>query len=63
MTSTVDLLHGYNDAQQIQEHSLFSRRSNLSLQLILYYDEMELCNPLGSRRGKHKIGMNYIYSI
>ena len=24
--------------------------------LQVYYDELELCNPLGSRRKKHKIG-------
>ena len=28
-------------------------------QIFLYYDELELCNPLGSRRGVHKIGMLY----
>ena len=27
-----------------------------ALQLMIYYDELELCNPLGSRRKKHKIG-------
>lgn len=25
---------------------------------MVYYDELELCNPLGSRRKKHKIGKN-----
>lgn len=27
-----------------------------SLQLILYFDEVEICNPLGAQRGIHKIG-------
>lgn len=30
--------------------------------LLLYYDEVEVCNPLGTARGKHKIGAFY-YSI
>ena len=27
-----------------------------ALQITLYYDELEVCNPLGSRRKKHKLG-------
>lgn len=30
----------------------------MSLQITLYYDELELCNPLGSHRKKHKIGID-----
>ena len=26
--------------------------------MFLYYDDLELCNPLGSRRSVHKIGNN-----
>ena len=29
---------------------------NDHLLLALYYDELEVANPLGSRRGKHKLG-------
>ena len=29
-----------------------------ALQLNLYYDELEICNPLGSRRKIHKLGNN-----
>ena len=39
------------------------------LQLFLYFDEVEICNPLGSKRKKHKLGklilyiyMSYIHS-
>jgi len=31
-----------------------------ALQLCLYYDECEVVNPLGSRRGIHKIGFIYM---
>ena len=27
-----------------------------ALQLLLYFDELEVCNPLGSRPNKHKLG-------
>ena len=32
-----------------------------ALQVILYYDDVEICNPLGSRTKKHKLGMKYMY--
>lgn len=38
-------------------------QSRIPVVLILfYYDELEVCNPLGSRRGVHKLG-NCYYSI
>lgn len=38
-----------------RNHPLFSRDPT-ALQLFLYYDEVELANPLGSKTGKHKLG-------
>ena len=51
------ILSDYCDAKHCHQHQLFST-DPVALQLILYYDELELCNPLGSRRKKHKIGMS-----
>ena len=51
------VLHDYCDGKRFKEHLLFSTKPT-ALQLILYYDDVELCNPLGSRRKKYKIG-NY----
>ena len=55
----VDLTPGYLgdycDSQQYMQHPLFSS-DDKALQLNLYYDKLELCNPLGSRTKKHKIG-------
>ena len=31
--------------------------SNNELLLAFYHDELEVANPLGSRRGKHKLGI------
>ena len=32
---------------------------NLSLQIMLYYDDLEACNPLGSKAKIHKLGIRY----
>lgn len=34
--------------------------ANDHLLLSFYYDELEVANPLGSRRGKHKLGKQFI---
>ena len=36
-----------------QQHPLFT------LQVLFYYDDVEVCNPLGSKKQQHKIGNNY----
>ena len=50
------LLSDFCDGDVFRAHPLFSRDPH-ALQLILYFDEFEVCNPLGSRANKHKIGM------
>ena len=54
--SRKDILSDYCDGKCYHEHELFAA-DPVALQLILYYDEVELCNPLGSRRRKHKLGL------
>ncbi len=44
------------DGSHFQSHPLFGIPTP-SFQVFLYYDDVELCNPLGSKRTKHKIGM------
>ena len=56
---SLGLLCDYCDSQHFRKHPLFSS-DNSSLQLIFYYDELEICNPFRSRRTKHKIG-KYIH--
>ena len=41
-----------------KSHPLFS--STLSLEILAYYDDVEVCNPLGSRAEKHKLGKSYV---
>ena len=51
-------MRDYCYGDQFKYHPLFSVNTT-ALQIMLYYDELETCNPLGSRATKHKIG-NYI---
>ena len=41
-----------------RNHPTF-RENSQSLQLILYYDDLEICNPLGKGAGLHKVGIFY----
>ena len=46
----------FSDGSFYQNHSVFKANINSCLQIIAYYDELELCNPLGTNVKKHKIG-------
>ena len=43
------------DGSVFKTHPLFSTDKQ-SIQIIAYFDEVELCNPLGSSTKKHKLG-------
>lgn len=51
-------LGGFCDTDYFKDHPLFGI-DPYALQLLLYFDEFEVCNPLGSRANKHKLGMMY----
>ena len=44
------------DGELYQSHPLFSVNP-LALQIIMFYDELELCNPLGTHFKKHKLSL------
>lgn len=50
------LLSDYCDGRAYDAHPLFSQYTNC-LEVILYYDDVEIFNPLGSRAKKHKLGL------
>ena len=54
-TNTNGQLEDFCDGSYCKSHALFSSRIN-ALQIIFYYDDVEICNPLGSKRTIHKIG-------
>ena len=49
-----DTLEDFCDGKVYHSHPLFSFQSN-ALQVFFYHDDLEVCNPLGSRRKIHKI--------
>ena len=46
------------DGSLYKTHPFFQANPG-ALQLIVYFDELEVCNPLGSRSGIHKLGRLY----
>ena len=58
-SNTDGFLLDYCDGTDFKKHPLFSVKKN-SLQLIFYYDDVEICNPLGSKRSVQKLGMLHV---
>jgi len=53
------VMRDFCDGLLYRSISLFAE-DKTALQLLLYFDECEVVNPLGSRRGIHKIGFIYM---
>ena len=52
----------YCDGAAYREHPFFSAKPN-ALQIILYYDDVEVCNPIGSKAKVHKLGKVMVKSV
>ena len=50
------VIEDFCDGQLFKQHALFSQ-DPFALQIIAYYDELELCNPLGTHVKQHKLGI------
>jgi len=50
-----ELLSDYCDGTLYKSHELY-QQSPQALQLIMYFDELEVCNPLGAQKCVHKLG-------
>ena len=55
--SNDDIMRDFHDGLFCREHGFFSDPRNI--RLLLYVDECEIVNPLGSKAGLHKIGVIY----
>ena len=55
-TTSNKCLLDFCDGQLFKEHPLFGK-DNSALQLVVYFDEVEVANPLGSYKGYHKLGI------
>ena len=49
------LICDFCDSECFKQHPLFSKDPT-ALQILVYFDEVEVCNPLVSRASKHKLG-------
>ena len=58
--STDGMFRDYCDGIIFIEHPIFKAHPN-ALQFILYYDDVEVANPLGSKAGIHKLGALLCY--
>ena len=56
------LLGDFCDGSDFKNHPLFYLDEKC-LQLMLYYDDVEVCNPLGSKVKLHKLGMLFLHSF
>lgn len=50
-------LSDFCDREGFKQSHLFARHHN-AIQLMFCYDDLEVANPLGSKRTKHKLGKN-----
>jgi hypothetical protein len=56
--STDGIMRDICDGNYCKSHALFGQ-DHTALQVIAYYDDVEVVNPLGSKRKKHKVGCFY----
>ena len=52
-------MYDFCDGQFYNQHPLFSG-DDRALQLVVYTDEVETANPLGSYRGHHKLSKDSV---
>jgi len=53
--STSGFMRDFCDGEFIKQHPVFMKHPT-ALQIVLYYDDIEIANPLGSKAGIHKLG-------
>ena len=52
------VLYDICDGECLKGNPIFQQNTN-ALQIVIYHDEIDVCNPLGSHVGKHKIDLYY----
>ncbi|KAK3924452.1 Chorion transcription factor Cf2 [Frankliniella fusca] len=55
LASTDGVLRSYVDGYHFKDHPFLKRHRNV-LHILLFYDELEVSNPLGSKTSIHKLG-------
>ena len=60
-TCESDILFDFQDGELYQNDQYFKDHKQ-AIALIIFHDEIEVCNPLGSKAGKHKLDL-YYYTV
>ena len=61
--STDNVMKDFCDVEFWKTHSVFKKYTG-ALQFILYYDDIEVSNPLGAKAGMHKLGThNHVCAV
>lgn len=58
----IGVLGDFCDGEFIKNHPLVTDNPEM-LMLAFYFDDLETANPLGSRRGKHKLGKLFQFHL
>lgn len=58
-SNDISTLKSFNNGSLFKSCDFFIQKPD-ALQFILYYDELEVCNPLGSKAGLQKLGLFYM---
>jgi hypothetical protein len=57
-----DIVRGTIDSKYVQVHPLFSKNPN-AIRIQLFYDEVEVTNPLGSKTKKHELAISSVFQF
>ncbi len=61
-TSTDGTMRDICDGLFVRQHPAFISHPN-SLLFKVYYDDIEVANPLGAKAGKHKLGIKQLFLL
>ena len=59
--SLSDIMEDYCDGEVFKSHPLFSVQTT-AIQILFYFDELEVCCPIGTKAKIHKLG-TYLYFV
>ena len=57
--ASAGVLCDFCDGEIVKNHPIVKANPK-ALLLAVYFDDLEVANPLGSKRGKHKLGMRIV---
>jgi len=60
--ANTEFLEKFDDGKYAKQHPLFGT-GEISLQLLMYYDDFEVVNQIGSKTGKHQMGILHVVLI